>query len=227
MNEKAKTIFRILKNTYKIDPNDFAVMSTFKENVDVFKVLVITILTQNSTDKAAYRAYQKLANMISITPNNIINLDIKKLKDAIREAGLYNTKADALKRLSKIILEKYNGSLDFLLSMDLNEARKILTSLPKVGPKTADVVLLMLGRKPTIPIDTHINRVSKRLGLVPQKSNYDEIRLTLVKLYDPSEYLDVHLLLIQHGRKICKAIHPKCLECPINRLCDYYNSINR
>ncbi len=229
MNEKAKTILRILKNTYKIDPNNFAVMSTFKEkeNVDVFKVLVITILTQNSTDKAAYRAYQKLANMINITPSNIINLDIKKLKDAIRGAGLYNTKANALKELSKIILERYNGSLDFLLNMDLNEARKILTSLPKVGPKTADVVLLMLGRKPTIPIDTHINRVSKRLGLVPQKSNYDEIRLTLMKLYNPSEYLDVHLLLIQHGRKVCRAIHPKCFECPINKLCDYYNSINK
>ncbi|MEM3833477.1 MAG: endonuclease III [Thermoprotei archaeon] len=223
MNEKAKTIFRILKSTYKIDLNDFAVMHVFKKNVDVFKVLVITILTQNSTDKAAYRAYQKLADMINITPSDIVNLDIRKLKDAIREAGLYNTKANALKKLSKIVLEKYNGSLDFLLNIDLNEARKILTSLPKVGPKTADVVLLMLGKRSTIPIDTHINRVSKRLGLVSQKSGYEEIRLMLMKLYDPSEYLDVHLLLIQHGRKTCKAIRPRCSECPINILCDYYD----
>lgn len=226
MKERARAILEILKKTYRINPDDFAVMSIFKEKVDIFKILVMTILTQNSTDKAAYRAYQKLANITDITPGNIAKIDTTILKEAIREAGLHNTKAKALKELSKIILEKYNGSLDFLLNMNLDEARKILISLPKVGPKTADVILLMVGKKPTIPIDTHINRVSKRLGFVSQNDNYEEVRSTLMELYDPSEYLSVHLLLIQHGRKICKALNPKCHECPINKLCKYYNQMS-
>lgn len=224
MMSKAKEILEILRSTYKINPNGFAVISVSEKELDVFKTLVITILTQNSTDKAALKAFKKLENLTKITPQNIANLDTSLLKDAIREAGLYNTKAKALKELSKIILTKYNGSLDFVLKMSMEKAREILMSLPKVGPKTADVVLLMLGKMPTIPIDTHINRVSKRLGLVPQKSNYEETRLTLMKLYNPNEYREVHLLLIQHGREICKAINPKCLKCPLNKLCDYYTS---
>jgi endonuclease-3 len=225
MNAKAKEILEILRNFYKINLNDFAVISVSEKEFDIFKTLVITILTQNSTDKAALKAFKRLETLTKITPQNIVNLDISLLKNAIREAGLHNTKAKALKELSKIIITKYNGSLDFILKMDMEKARKILMSLPKVGPKTADVILLMLGKMPTIPIDTHINRVSKRLGLVPQKSNYENTRSTLMKLYNPNEYLEVHLLLIQHGRKTCKAINPKCLTCPLNKLCDYYSLI--
>ncbi len=219
---KAKQILKILKNTYKIDPNEFAVISASEGKMDVFRALVITILTQNSTDKAAYKAFKKLESLTTITPEGISNLDESLLKDAIRNAGLYNTKAKALKELSKIIMVRYGGSLDFLLKMDLENARKTLMSLPKVGPKTADVILLMLGKMPTIPVDTHVNRVSKRLGLVPPNSNYEKTRLYLMNLYDPSEYLETHLLFIQHGRKICKAINPKCSICPINGFCDYF-----
>jgi endonuclease-3 len=91
--------------------------------------------------------------------------------------------------------------------------------LPGVGPKTADVVLLFSANQPTIPVDTHVNRVSKRLGLAPANGGYEEVRLSLQSLFDPKDYLAVHLLLIAHGRKYCKARQPLCPECPLNTYC--------
>lgn len=103
--------------------------------------------------------------------------------------------------------------------MPLEEARKALMELPGVGPKTADVVLLFSANQPTIPVDTHVNRVSKRLGLAPAKGSYEEVRLSLQSLFEPKDYLAVHLLLIAHGRTYCKAIKPRCANCPVNAYC--------
>lgn len=88
-----------------------------------------------------------------------------------------------------------------------------------VGPKTADVVLLFSANKPTIPVDTHVNRVSKRLGLAPAKGDYEDIRLSLQSIFNPEDYLSVHLLLITLGRKYCKARRPLCQKCPVNKYC--------
>ncbi len=91
--------------------------------------------------------------------------------------------------------------------------------IPGVGPKTADVVLLFSANKPTIPVDTHVNRVSKRLGLVPVDGGYEDVRKSLQALYAPADYLSVHLLFIAHGRKTCKAPRPLCRQCPVNQYC--------
>lgn len=91
--------------------------------------------------------------------------------------------------------------------------------MPGVGPKTADVVLLFSEGKPTIPVDTHVNRVSRRLGLAPCEGGYEDVRLSLQSLFQPKDYLSVHLLLISHGRKTCKARNPHCNVCPINAYC--------
>lgn len=91
--------------------------------------------------------------------------------------------------------------------------------LPGVGPKTADVVLLFSENQPTIPVDTHVNRVSKRLGLAPADGGYEEARLSLQSLFEPKDYLAVHLLLIALGRKYCKARKPRCPNCPVNTYC--------
>jgi endonuclease-3 len=90
---------------------------------------------------------------------------------------------------------------------------------PGVGPKTADVVLLFSAQQPTIPVDTHVNRVAKRLDFAPEKGGYEAVRGSLQALFDPADYLAVHLLLISHGRKTCKAQHPLCKECPVNAYC--------
>lgn len=91
--------------------------------------------------------------------------------------------------------------------------------MPGVGPKTADVVLLFSAGKPTIPVDTHVNRVSKRLGLAPPKGGYEAVRLSLQSLFKPQDYALAHLLLIAHGRKTCKAQKPQCQTCSLNSSC--------
>lgn len=91
--------------------------------------------------------------------------------------------------------------------------------MPGVGPKTADVVLLFSANKPTIPVDTHVNRVSKRLGLAPANGDYEEVRLSLQSFFNSKDYLSVHLLLISLGRKYCKARRPLCQKCPVNTYC--------
>jgi len=106
-----------------------------------------------------------------------------------------------------------------VLSLPFEEARESLMQLPGVGPKTADVVLLFCAEKPTIPVDTHVNRVSKKLGLAPANGDYETIRKSLQSLYNPEDYLAVHLLLISLGRKYCRARNPLCKQCPVNSLC--------
>lgn len=88
-----------------------------------------------------------------------------------------------------------------------------------VGPKTADVVLLFCANKPTVPVDTHVNRVSRRLGLAPAKGDYEAVRVSLQGCFEPKDYLAVHLLLIALGRKYCRAHNPLCHSCPVNSLC--------
>jgi endonuclease-3 len=105
------------------------------------------------------------------------------------------------------------------LSLPLEEARKVLTQFSGIGLKTADVVLLFSAKQPTIPVDTHVNRVAKRLGFAPVNGDYEAVRKTLQLLYNPSEYLAVHVLLIAHGRKYCKAVRPLCEVCPVNMYC--------
>ncbi len=116
-------------------------------------------------------------------------------------------------------MEKFHGSLQQILSLPLEEARKALMQFPGVGPKTADVVLLFSAKQQTIPVDTHVNRVAKRLGFAPEKGNYESVRCSLQSLFDPTEYLNVHLLFIEHGRKTCKSLLPQCKECSVNEYC--------
>jgi endonuclease-3 len=103
--------------------------------------------------------------------------------------------------------------------MPFEEARKTLMQLPGVGPKTADVVLLFSANQPTIPIDTHVKRVSKRLALAPANGDYEDTRKALQSLYKPKDYLDIHIMLILLGRKYCRARNPLCQKCPVNTLC--------
>ena len=144
---------------------------------------------------------------------------MEDIESAIRVGGLYRNKSKVIKAISSIILEKFNGSLDFIQSLPLEEARKILLNIPGVGPKTADVVLLFCAGKPTIPVDTHVNRVSKRLGLASSNADYEGVRKALQSLYPPRDYLTVHVLLISLGRQYCKAQKPLCKPCPVNALC--------
>jgi endonuclease-3 len=186
---------------------------------DSFATLIATIISQNTNDKNTARAFENLSNKFRITPETLAKAEIKQIENCLKVGGLYHNKARAIQQVSRIVLQKYNGNLAEILSKPLDDAREELLQLPGVGPKTADVLLLFSAKKPTIPVDTHVNRVSKRLGLVTKEADYETVRRTLQLIYDPKDYLAVHILLISHGRKYCKAKTPLCNECPLARIC--------
>ncbi|MEA2090538.1 MAG: endonuclease III [Thermoproteota archaeon] len=209
---RASKVLSILKN-------NFSLPTWTSSTREPFQTLIVTVISQNTADKNTAKAFENLSNRFQITPEALAKANQDEIEEAIRVAGLYRNKSQTIKRLSQIILEQFNGSLEFIHSVPLKKARKILLELPGVGPKTADVVLLFCAEKPTVPVDTHVNRVSKRLGFASSKTGYEEVRLALQSLYYPKDYLAVHLLLISLGRKYCKAGKPLCKSCPVNHLC--------
>lgn len=186
---------------------------------DPFETLIITIISQNTSDINTAKAFENLSKKFSINPKTLANAETTEIEECLRVAGLYRNKARVIKEISKIILKKFGGSLTPILSMPFENARKTLMQLQGVGPKTADVLLLFSASQPTIPVDTHVKRVSKRLGLAPVNGDYEAVRNSLQLLYKPKDYLEIHILLILLGRKYCKARNPLCKPCPINPLC--------
>jgi endonuclease III len=214
MTPRAAEIYRLLKENLELP----SFPSIFR---DPFQVLVITVISQNTNDLNTERAYRNLEARGLISPEAIHRASLEELEDALRVAGLYRNKARRLKELADRVLEEFGGDLSKLLSMPLEEARRRLLELPGVGFKTADVILLFCGGKPVIPIDTHVNRTAKRLGLARAEAGYEEVRLSLQKLYplDARLYLELHLLLISLGRRFCKARRPLCEACPLREAC--------
>jgi endonuclease-3 len=184
-----------------------------------FETLVRTILSQNTNDVNSNRAMEKLESHFEITPRVLSQASVEELIECIRSAGLYRVKAPRIKQISSIILNEFGGDLDSILKKGPREARSIMTELPGVGYKTADIVLAFVAGHPTVPVDTHVTRVSKRLGIVRGKAQYEEIRLALEKLVPANRRLRMHLSLIRFGREICKAPIPLCPRCLVSRTC--------
>ena len=211
-DKRAATVLQILRQT-------FAMPKWTESKRKPFETLIVTVISQNTADRNTARAFERLSNRFEIKPEVLANAEISQIEDALRTAGLYRNKAKTIKQVSRIILEKFQGSLQPILALPLEEARETLTALPGVGPKTADVVLLFSAKQSTVPVDTHVNRVSKRLGFAPANGDYEAVRTSLQSLYDPRDYLAVHVLLIAHGRRYCKARRPLCKQCPVNIYC--------
>ncbi len=210
--DRAQQILKILKRNY-------ALPKWTSSKRKPFQTLIRTVLSQATNDRNRDRAYKNLSEKYEISPKALATANVREMESAIRVGGLYRNKSRKIKQLSKVILESFNGSLDFLYTEPLEKARAMLMSVPGVGPKTADVVLLFSGGKPTVPVDTHVNRVSRRLGLAPLRGNYEEIRRSLESLYSPKDYLAIHLLLITLGRANCRARSPLHESCPVKSLC--------
>jgi endonuclease-3 len=208
----AKTILQILRKTFTM-PNWVA------SDRDPFETLIVTIISQNTAGGNTAKAFENLSKQFEITPEVLANADTSRIEKCLKVAGLYRNKAKTIGQISKLILEKFHGSLTQVLSLPFEEARNALLQLPGIGPKTADIVLLFCSGKSTIPVDTHVNRVAKRLGLAPANGDYEMVRRSLQSLYDPKDYLAVHVLLILLGRNYCKAINPMCKQCPVNAFC--------
>nr|WP_244372382.1 endonuclease III [Staphylothermus marinus] len=215
-------IISILRKHYKLNLKEFIAPNI--RDKSLFEYIIGVMLSQNTSDKNAIRAYLNLKKIYGeITPEKILSTSIEKLVEALKPAGMYNQRAQRIVELAKIFTERnVKEELRKLVEEGkLREARKYLVNLPGVGLKTADVVLLMYYKQPVFPVDTHIRRVSKRLGYI-EKDNYETISRWWMKQLKPNEYLEAHLLLITHGRKTCKARKPLCDKCPINKYCKYY-----
>lgn len=223
---RAQQILRILGESLELRDEEFATLVIANETKDHFKVLVMTILTQNCTDIAALRAYRRLDQNVGVSVENLSSVSAKRIERSIRVAGLYKQKANGIRNLARIVKEQYSSNLDDLFKGNLDEARSELQGLPQVGPKTADVVLSVFGR-PTISVDTHVNRVSKRLGLAESRANYERTRASLMQAFKEEDYRSVPLLFMTHGRRICKAQRPLCPTCPVASLCPYPSKTKR
>jgi endonuclease-3 len=186
---------------------------------DALTQLVQTILSQNTSDVNTERAFAGLwARFGAWQP--ILEAPTSEVADAIRSGGLAEIKAPRIQGvLAAIQQDRGELSLDFLATLPLDEARTYLTSLNGVGPKTAACVLLFALGMPALPVDTHVHRVSKRLGLIGEKINAEAAHRQLESAIPSDQMFDAHMLLIRHGRTICKALRPRCAECPLEERC--------
>ena len=184
-----------------------------------FETLVHTILSQNTNDRNSDAAMRKLRKRYRITPQVLSKVRVRELIPLIRSAGLYTSKAPRIKEVSRIVKEQYGGRLAPILNLPYAEAKEKLMAMPGVGPKTADILLAFVAKNPVIPVDTHIARVTKRLGIAPANANYETTRTSLEALIPPKDRVKLHLSVIAFGREICKAPRPRCAICPVSEWC--------
>lgn len=216
--QKAKTaqVHRILLETYG-EP-------TWRPHLDPVSELVSTILSQNTNDVNRDVAYERLRARFP-TWEEVRDADLDEVIEAIRPAGLANQKGPRIQDALRFITETRGTlELDFLADWPLEKAKDWLSSIKGVGPKTAAIVLLFSLGRPAFPVDTHVHRVTKRLGLIGQKVSREKAHDELEKLVPAKNYYAFHLNVIRHGRQVCTSRKPQCDVCPLQELCDYYRS---
>jgi len=186
----------------------------FLEPGDPFEVLIYTIISQRTRDEQTHVAADSLLSVYP-TAKDLAKANIKKIEKLIKPAGFYRVKARKVKEVCRIIQEKHNGKVpdDF----------ESLMELPSVGRKTANCVLVFGYGKPAIPVDTHVHRISNRLGLV-KTSKPEETEEELKKVLPKKYWLDINHMFVRFGQTICRPINPKCHECPITDLCKWYGT---
>ena len=183
--------------------------------------LVSTILSQNTNDVNRDRGFNALRAKFP-TWEVVRDAKPEEVIEAIRPAGLANQKGPRIQQVLRSITEERGLlNLDFLAGLPIEEARSWLTRFNGVGPKTAAIVLCFSLNMPAFPVDTHIYRVSGRIGLRPEKMTVEQAHPYLESIFPPETYYAAHLNLIRLGREVCGARKPNCAACPIRELCDY------
>jgi endonuclease-3 len=180
---------------------------------DPFQVLISTVLSQRTRDENTERASEQLFRRYR-NPAQLAQAPLKDVERLIRPSGFYKTKARRVKEISRILMEKYKGKVPHEFES--------LISLPGVGRKTANCVLVYAYRMPAIPVDTHVHRVSNRIGLVKAKTP-EQTESELVKIIPREYWTDLNDLFVKFGQRICQPIKPLCYKCPIVKQCDYPN----
>jgi endonuclease-3 len=186
------------------------------------EVLVQTILSQNTSDRNSGRAFEQLLASFGGW-EDVTNASISEISHSIKAGGLGEIKARYIKQALEEIRLRLDGfELGFLRKLPVDEARDWLMQLPGVGMKTASCVVLFSLGMPALPVDTHVFRVAKRLGLIDSKISIEKAHILLEGFVPPKDVYQFHVLLIEHGRKTCKAQRPRCNECVLWGLCPSY-----
>ena len=175
--------------------------------------LIATILSQNTSDRNSDAAFAELRRRLP-TWEAVRTAPLARIVRAIRPGGLARQKAPRIRAVLNTIHKEHGAlSLDFLHKLPDDEALAYLRAFAGVGPKTAACVLLFACGKPVLPVDTHVHRVSRRLGLIDAKMNAEKAHEALARITPRNKVLEFHIQLIRHGRKTCTALRPKCTEC--------------
>ncbi len=192
---------------------------TPEKNPDPLDTLVLTVLSQNTNDVNRDRAYEALRNELPAW-EDVLQAKPQRIEKLIRVGGLAGQKSVRIKAMLAEI-KKREGSLDLagVCRMPVEAALEYLYSFQGVGEKTAAIVLLFACGKPVFPVDTHILRISKRLGVIENNISAADAHRTMGELVKPEAYYRFHLNLIEHGRRICKARKPLCEDCCLNSKC--------
>ncbi|AEC51002.1 endonuclease III [Pyrococcus sp. NA2] len=201
--ERAERIIRILKSTY---PRDKHVSG------DPYKTLIKCIISQRNRDEVTDRVSEELFKRYP-TIRDIANASIDEMREFLRslKVGLWKNKGKWIVEVSRILLEKYDGKVP--------DKFDELLKLPGIGRKCANIVLAYGFGIPAIPVDTHVYRISRRLGLAPWDASPEEVEERLKSLIPREEWIYVNHAMVDHGKRICRPVEPRCNECPLRDLC--------
>lgn len=187
-----------------------------QEDGDPYKILIGTILSARTRDETTTNVIKMLFSKFK-NPEELSRANLKEIKELIQKIGFYNVKAARIKEVSKILVDKYNSKVPPNL--------EDLLSFPGVGRKTANCVLVYGFRKPAIPVDVHVHRISNRIGIVNTKKP-EETEIVLQKSIDRKYWIAVNETFVVFGQNVCLPIKPKCNVCRLTKLCKYYETNN-
>jgi endonuclease-3 len=209
----AETVLKFIERRYGI------IAPSKLSNSEIFELLIETVLSQRTRDENSHIAALRLFKAAD-TPRKILKLPIKRIEEMIRISGPFRQKAKRIAEISSILLEIYGGKVPC--------TREDLTGLPGVGPKTADIVLMYGFGIPSIAVDTHCNRVPKRIGLIEKDASLEEVKACLEGMFPKRKWYAINVGLVSFGKEICRPVNPVCIKdrrnCPFSGFCRAYKT---